>query len=137
MSEEQQRRARRAATGVRTAALWAAVKDLVTERAAALAARKAVGATREDLRLRAIADLVANRLAADGLTIHPRKVRLAPAAGGIPFLGYVVWPQHIAAGAYVRGRYLQRLRQHETGGIDCTEALQSYRAALAHTGATR
>ena len=36
MSEEQQRRARRAATGVRTAALWAAVKDLVTERAAAL-----------------------------------------------------------------------------------------------------
>jgi len=36
VSEEQQRRARRAATGVRTAALWAAVKDLVTERAAAL-----------------------------------------------------------------------------------------------------
>ena len=88
-------------------------------------------------RLRAIADLVANRLAADGLTIHPRKVRLAPAAAGIPFLGYVVWPQHISAGAYVRGRHLQCLRQHEGEGIDRTEALQSYRAALAHTGATR
>ena len=34
MSEEQQRRARRAATGVRTAALWAAVKDLVDALAA-------------------------------------------------------------------------------------------------------
>ena len=36
MPEEQQRRVRRAATGVRTAALWAAVRDLVTDRAAAL-----------------------------------------------------------------------------------------------------
>ena len=36
MSEEQQRRARRAATAVRTAALWGAIRDLVTERADAL-----------------------------------------------------------------------------------------------------
>jgi len=34
--EEQQRRARRAATAVRTAALWGAVRDLVVERADAL-----------------------------------------------------------------------------------------------------
>lgn len=77
------------------------------------------------------------RLAEDGLTIHPKKIRLAPTAAGTPFLGYIVWPGHISAGRYMRTRYLQRLRQHETGGRDRTASLQSYRAMLAHTGATR
>lgn len=88
-------------------------------------------------RLRAWGDLIAKRLAADGLTIHPHKVRLAPVAAGVPFLGYVVWPNHVSAGAYLRQRYHQRLRQQERGGRDRIESLQSYRAALAHTGATR
>lgn len=77
------------------------------------------------------------KLSADGLTIHPKKIRLAPLAAGIPFLGYVVWPNHISAGRYVRSRFLHRLRQHETGGYDRSESLQSYRAMLGHTGATR
>jgi retron-type reverse transcriptase len=85
--------------------------------------------------LRDISAAIVQRLAADdGLTIHPKKVRLAPAAGGIPFLGYVVWPNHISAGAYGRRRYHQRLRQHEMGGYDRTEAIRSYNAMFGHTG---
>lgn len=84
--------------------------------------------------LRDISALIVQKLLVDGLTIHPKKVRLAPVAAGVPFLGYVVWPNHVSAGAYVRGRYLQRLRQHESGGYDRTEALESYRATFSHTG---
>lgn len=87
--------------------------------------------------LREIAGRIIERLGADGLTIHPRKVRLAPTCAGIPFLGYVIWPGHISAGHYLRRRYHHRLREHETHGRDRTEALRSYRAALAHTGSTR
>ena len=86
--------------------------------------------------LRAIKAAIVDKLAADGLTIHPHKVRLAPTAAGIPFLGYVVWPNHISAGAYVRGRYIRRLREHEAGGFDRSDTLQAYGAMLAHTGPT-
>lgn len=87
--------------------------------------------------LRALAERIVERLAADGLTIHPRKVRVAPTRAGVPFLGYVVWPGHVSAGRYLRRRYHYRLREHERDGRDRTEALRSYRAALAHTGPTR
>lgn len=70
-------------------------------------------------------------------TYHPHKVRLAPVRAGIPFLGYVVWPQHLSAGQYLRRRYHHRLRDHERHGRDRSQALRSYRAALAHTGSTR
>jgi retron-type reverse transcriptase len=86
--------------------------------------------------LRHIGQQIVQRLADEGLTIHPKKVRLAPTAAGVPFLGYVVWPTHISAGAYLRRRYHHRLRQHEAGHQDRSEALQSYRAVLAFTGAT-
>lgn len=94
-----------------------------------------LGETREELQ--AACEQIITRLANDGLIIHPFKVRLAPASAGIPFLGYVVWPQHVSAGHYIRHRYHQRLRQHEFGGRDRTEALRSYRAMFGHTGATR
>lgn len=87
--------------------------------------------------LRRIAAQIAERLAADGLTVHPYKLRLAPVSAGIPFLGYVAWPQHLSAGQYLRRRYHHRLREHETQGRDRTEAIRSYRATLAHTGSTR
>lgn len=84
----------------------------------------------------AIRDLIVQKLAIDGLTIHPKKIRLAPTSAGIPFLGYVTWPNHISAGKYVRGRYLHRLRQHEQQGYDKTEALAAYAAMFSHTGST-
>jgi RNA-directed DNA polymerase len=79
---------------------------------------------------------VTKRLNSEGLTIHPRKVRIAPIAAGIQFLGYVVWPMHISAGQYLRARYHHVLRKHESGIYDLSQALNSYRAALSHTGAT-
>lgn len=87
--------------------------------------------------LRDLGAAMAARLAEDGLVIHPRKVRLAPVAAGVPFLGYVVWPSHISAGRYIRHRYHQRLRQHEAGARDRSESLVAYRAMLNHTGSTR
>lgn len=87
--------------------------------------------------LREISAKIAERMDSDGLTIHPKKIRLAPTRAGIPFLGYVVWPDHISAGQYLRSRYHYRLREHEQQGRDRTEALRSYRAALTHTGSTR
>lgn len=83
-----------------------------------------------------IASQIKARLAADGLTIHPHKQRLTRITAGVPFLGYVVWPNHISAGQYMRRRYHYRLRQ-QAQGQDRSEALQSYRAMLAFTGSTK
>lgn len=93
-----------------------------------------MASTRAEL-LEISAKIVA-KLAADGLTLHPKKIRLAPAAAGIPFLGCVVWPNHVSIGAYGRARYHHRLRQHEAGGYDRTESLASYKAMFSHTGPT-
>lgn len=84
-----------------------------------------------------IGEQIVQRLAADGLTVHPKKIRLAPVSAGIPWLGYVVWPGYVSAGRYVRRRYHYRLRQHENGGYNRSESLCSYRALLNHTGSTR
>ncbi len=86
--------------------------------------------------IRRILDGLVERLAQDGLTVHPKKVRLAPISEGVPYLGYVVWKNHISASRHIRSRYHRRLRQQEQG-IDRAEALQSYQAMLKHTGASR
>jgi retron-type reverse transcriptase len=93
-----------------------------------------LGETPEELQ--AIRDQIVAKAALDGLTIHPKKIRLAPVTAGVPFLGYIVWPNHISLGAYGRQRYLHRLRQHEVGGYDRSEALASYAAMINHTGST-
>jgi len=84
--------------------------------------------------LQQICQIITDRLSKEGITIHPKKIRIAPTAAGIPFLGYVIWPHHISAGAYLRTRYIRTLRQHESQIYDRSLALNSYRAALAHTG---
>lgn len=94
-----------------------------------------LGETREELQ--AVCDQIVAHMDGEGLTIHPKKIRLAPAAAGIPFLGYIVHQKHISAGHYVRRRYHNRLRQHEAGTHDRTEALRSYAAMFGHTGATQ
>ncbi len=86
--------------------------------------------------LQTIREQITAKLISEGLTIHPHKIRIAPTRAGVPFLGSIVWPNHISAGRYVRSRYHQRLRQHESGGRDRTEAIRSYQAALSHTGST-
>src|SRR6185437_13437677 len=64
------------------------------------------GKTKEELR--DLCALIVERMAADGLTVHPKKIRLAPVRAGVPFLGYVVWENHISVGAYGRKRFLHR-----------------------------
>jgi len=85
--------------------------------------------------LRQIGAAIAERLAGLGLTIHPHKTRLAPISTGVPFLGYIVWPNHISVGAHTRRRYHRALRQ-QAEGRDVDAALNSYHAALSHTGST-
>lgn len=94
-----------------------------------------VGKTKQELH-DVLGEMVARLHDIDGLTVHPRKIRIAPIKDGVPYLGYIVWPEHTSAGKHVRKRYHKRLRQQDSG-IDCEEALQSYRAMLAHTGGAR
>lgn len=91
----------------------------------------------ERAELEQIANKIMQRLDSLGLTIHPRKIRLAPTRAGVPFLGYIVCPSHISAGQYLRRRYHHRLRENETQGRDRSEALRSYRAMMKFTGSTR
>jgi len=93
-----------------------------------------LGSSKEQLQQ--ICQIITDRLCSEGITIHPKKIRIAPTAAGIPFLGYVIWPHHISAGAYLRTRFIRTLRQHESQIYDRSQALNSYRAALAHTGVT-
>lgn len=86
--------------------------------------------------LQTLCQVITARLASEGINIHPNKIRIAPVSAGVPFLGYVVWPHHISAGSYLRRRHLHALRQHESGIYDRSEALNSYTAALSHTGLT-
>lgn len=90
--------------------------------------------TREEL-VRILSAII-EQLAALGLTIHPKKVRLALVSLGIPYLGYIVWQNHISVGAYCRRRYHHRLRQHESGIRDRSQALASYSAMFSHAGST-
>ncbi|ADE12182.1 RNA-directed DNA polymerase [Sideroxydans lithotrophicus] len=94
-----------------------------------------LGESREELQ--EVCEQITSNLASEGLTIHPHKIRIAPTRAGVPFLGSIVWPNHISAGRYIRSRYLHRIRQHESGARDRTEALRSYRAMFKHTGVTR
>ena len=83
-----------------------------------------------------IAAAIVGKLTELGLTVHPFKTRIAPISMGVPFLGYIVWPTSISAGAYLRHRFHRALRKHEHEGMDKSAAIDSYRAALMHTGST-
>ncbi len=83
--------------------------------------------------LHEIAAQITKKLGDEGLVIHPKKTRFAHVSEGIPFLGYVVWPNHVSAGKYMRARYARRLRQSDKG-FDVGDALQSYQAMFKHTG---
>lgn len=91
-----------------------------------------VGRSIEELRF--YRDKIVEKLNADGLCAHPFKTRLAPVTTGIPFLGYVVWPNHVSAGRHMLNRYHRSLRIHEAEVQDRTDSLRSYRAMLNHTG---
>lgn len=78
---------------------------------------------------------LAAKLAEIGLQIHPRKTKIRKIGCGIPFLGYIVWPNHISAGQRVRNQYARKLRR--INGKDNTAMRASYAGIFKHTGATR
>lgn len=84
--------------------------------------------------LREQGDRIIAKLDAIGLCIHPYKQSLRPVKTGIPYLGYVVWPNHVSAGSYMRARYHRCLRL-DAKGENKSSAINSYQAMLRHTGA--
>lgn len=92
-----------------------------------------LGSTPEELKI--VKDAVLRQLMKLGLTVNPKKIAIRKIENGIPFLGYVIWKNHISAGAYVRRRFGKALRRHE--GIDMSRAFDSYRGIFKYTGATR
>jgi len=85
--------------------------------------------------LNEIKEAVLNKLQLIGLTINPKKIAVRKINNGIPFLGYIIWKNHISAGKYVRNRYGKALRHSE--GKSTQLIFCSYRGILKHTGATR
>lgn len=79
--------------------------------------------------------LIENQLAAIGLSVNPKKTKIRKITQGIPFLGYIVWPNHISAGKRVRRQYAKKLRRMD--GTDSSATRASYNGIFKHTGATR
>lgn len=85
--------------------------------------------------LRKIEGKVLEKLSCIGLSVNPNKTAIRLIDKGIPFLGYIVWPNHISAGKYVRNRYGKLLRHMQ--GLNRLAAFSSYNGVFKHTGATR
>jgi retron-type reverse transcriptase len=49
-----------------------------------------------------------------GLTLHPRKLYLQPCRHGVPFLGMVVYPGHVAAGDRVKANFKSAVTVYNT-----------------------
>jgi len=85
--------------------------------------------------LNALKEKVVEKLKSIGLTVNPKKIAIRRIDRGIPFLGYVVWKNHISSGSRVRKRFSRCLRLLE--GTNIKPSIDSYRGFFKHTGATR
>jgi deoxyxylulose-5-phosphate synthase len=85
--------------------------------------------------LHALQILVIQKLEQIGLTVNPKKISIRSIDKGIPFLGYIVWKNHISAGKFLRKGYNKALRRRV--GQDNQSSMASYAGILKHTGATR
>ena len=70
-----------------------------------------------------------------GLSVHPHKTVIRPVSCGVPFLGFVIWPNHISAGKRIRQQYHKAIKKSLVMHND--DVLTSYRSTLAHAGSTR
>lgn len=87
------------------------------------------------LELKIIKEAVIEKLLQIGLTINPKKIAIRKIENGIPFLGFLVWPNHISAGTIVRKRFSKLIRKHD--GVDKQKSFSAYHGIFKHTGATR
>ena len=82
-----------------------------------------------------IQEAIEEKLKEIGLAKNPRKTKIRKISCGIPFLGYIVWPNHVSAGKRVRRQYARKLRRSTGKNTAATSA--SYGGIFRHTGATR
>lgn len=85
--------------------------------------------------LKIIQTAITERLQQIGLTINPKKVAIRKIQHGIPFLGHLIWPNHISAGKLIKNRYAKLLRKHN--GIQKEKSFAAYNGIFKHIGATR
>jgi retron-type reverse transcriptase len=85
--------------------------------------------------LQNIKEILLKKLLTYGLTVNPKKISITKTDAGISFLGYIVWPNHISAGKYVRKRISSVLKK--SNGKDIKQTLAAYNGIFTHTGATR
>lgn len=84
--------------------------------------------------LRALSNILVDRLDSIGLIVNPRKMNISPVSHGVPFLGYIVWPNHISAGCRIRKGYAAALSSpHLTQNMK----MDAYRTCFRSTGASR
>ncbi len=73
-------------------------------------------------------DAVARQLSRCRLALHPRKCVIRPTSEGLPFLGYVVWPNRIRVRGETVRRYRRRLRRRRNQA-DASETIRQSLAA--------
>ncbi len=84
-------------------------------------------------------EAIIERLSELRLTVHPRKCVIRDVREGVPFLGYVVWPDRIRVrGATVR-RFRRRLRARGRGAneVDRCRSLDAWRGHVQLAGSWR
>lgn len=85
--------------------------------------------------LKVIREKVLTKLLEFGLTVNPKKIAIRKIENGIPFLGYIIWINHISTGSYVRKRFSKTLRG--SIGKNNKTSIASYNGIFKHTGSTR
>lgn len=78
---------------------------------------------------------LSTKLLTFGLTANPLKTSIRQISLGIPFLGFIIWPNHISVGKYIRKNYSKMLCRSIGKLTSLTQA--SYNGIFSHTGATR
>jgi hypothetical protein len=86
--------------------------------------------------LHEIADHLTEYLYGLGLQVHPQKRSVRPVTSGIPYLGMIIWPNHLSAGKRLRRNYHRALRL-SGGSLAKDQAIQAYLGWFSHFGAGR
>jgi hypothetical protein len=69
-----------------------------------------------------------------GLIVNPRKTSILPVSHGIPFLGYIIWPNHVSTGWRIRNGYAAAMRSPH---LINNARVEAYRTSFRSTGASR
>jgi hypothetical protein len=90
------------------------------------------GESKEELRMLSVT--LIEYLDSIGLIVNPRKMSILPVSHGVPFLGYIIWTNHVSAGWRIRKGYAAAMR---TPHLIQNAKVQAYRTCFRATGASR